>query len=85
MTFHKRWLSRMTLVALALIVLCACGLPLTEITISWIGLLTAAWGLYAWKTKNENRAKYAQKFMDKWAKDYGPEAAARIAEIVLKD
>jgi len=85
MTFHKRWLSRMTLVALALIILCACGLPLVEITISWIGLLTAAWGLYAWKTKNENRAKYAQKFMDKWAKDYGPEAAARIAEIVLKD
>lgn len=35
--------------------------------------------------KNENRAKYAQKYMDKWAEKYGPEAAARIAEIVLKD
>jgi hypothetical protein len=23
--------------------------------------------------------------MDKWAEKYGPEAAARIAEIVLKD
>ena len=30
-------------------------------------------------------AKYAQKYMDKWAEKYGPEAAARIAEIVLKD
>ena len=26
-----------------------------------------------------------QKYMDKWAEKYGPEAAARIAEIVLKD
>ena len=37
------------------------------------------------ESQNENRAKYAQKYMDKWAEKYGPEAAARIAEIVLKD
>lgn len=85
MTYNKRWLTRLTFVALVLIILCAFGLPLTEVTIAWIGLLTAAWGLYAWKSKNENRAKYAQAFMDKWAREYGPEAAARIAEIVLKD
>lgn len=85
MTYSKRWLSRMTIVALALVVCCAFGLPLTEITLAWIGLLSAAYAFYAWKSKNENRAKYAQAFMDKWAREYGPEAAARIAEIVLKD
>lgn len=46
---------------------------------------TSSSGFYLWKAKNENRAKYAQKYMDKWAEKYGPEAAARIAEIVLKD
>ena len=46
---------------------------------------TASSGFYLWNAKNENRAKYAQKYMDKWAEKYGPEAAARIAEIVLKD
>ena len=43
MTYNKRWLTRLTLVALVLIILCAFGLPLTEITIAWIGLLTPAW------------------------------------------
>jgi len=75
----------MTIVVMALIIACACGLPLESITLAAIGLLATAFGLYEWKAKNENRAKYAQRFMDNWAKDYGPEAAARIAEIVLKD
>lgn len=85
MTYNKRWLTRLTLVALVLIILCAFGLPLVEITIAWIGLLTAAWGLYAWKSKNENRAKYAQKFVLDFADKYGIDAAIRIAEVVLKD
>ena len=42
-------------------------------------------GFYFWKSKNENRAKYAQEFMDRYAKDYGPDAAANIAGIVLRD
>ena len=38
-----------------------------------------------WKSKNENRAKYAQKFVRLFAKEYGVENAIRLAEIVLKD
>ena len=56
-----------------------------KITLAVLAETTASSGFYLWKAKNENRAKYAQKYMDKWAEKYGPEAAARIAEIVLKD
>lgn len=41
--------------------------------------------LYFWKAKNENRAKYAQRFVKQYAKEYGVDAAIRIAETVLKD
>lgn len=45
-----------------------------------------AWGgFYYWKSKNENRAKYAQRFLNKFADKYGADAALRAAEIVLKD
>ena len=45
-----------------------------------------AWGgFYYWKSKNENRAKYAQRFLKQFADKYGPETALRAAEIVLKD
>lgn len=45
-----------------------------------------AWGgFYLWKSKNENRAKYAQRFVRLFAKEYGVDAAIRLAEIVLKD
>lgn len=40
---------------------------------------------YLWKAKNENRAKYAQRFLHDIAKEWGPETALRMAEIVLKD
>lgn len=47
---------------------------------------TGTWGgFYFWKAKNENRAKYAQSFMNKFAKDYGADKALQAAEIVLKD
>ena len=42
-------------------------------------------GFYFWKSKNENRAKYAQRFVKLFAKEYGIDAAIRIAEVVLKD
>lgn len=66
---------------------------LTEHDVTAIATLTAAsfavdgtWGgFYLWKSKNENRAKYAQKFITKFADKYGIDAACRIAEIVLKD
>ena len=45
-----------------------------------------AWGgFYLWKSKNENRAKYAQKFIRLFAREYGVESAIKVAEIVLKD
>ncbi len=42
-------------------------------------------GFYLWKSKNENRSKYTQKFVKKMADKYGIDAALRAAEIVLKD
>ena len=45
----------------------------------------AATAFYYWKSKNENRAKYGQLFMKEFATKWGPDVAARMAEIVLKD
>ena len=47
--------------------------------------VTALNGFYVWKAKNENRAKYAQRFISEIADKYGIESAALIAETVLKD
>lgn len=47
--------------------------------------VTALNGFYVWKAKNENRAKYAQRFLSEIAEKYGIESAALIAETVLKD
>ena len=85
MFFSKCWLNRMTIVVLILIVCCAFGLPLVDITLAAIGLLTTAYGFYMWKSKNENRAKYAQRFLNRFADKYGADAALRATEIVLKD
>lgn len=85
MEFSKFWLIGNTAVSLFLILLCIFGLQIVEITVAQLAMTTAAGGFYYWKAKNENRAKYAQKFMKQWAKKYGPETAARIAEIVLKE
>lgn len=57
----------------------------TEIVLGVLAECGVATGFYYWKSKNENRSKYAQKYMKLWAEKYGPEAAARIAEIVLRD
>lgn len=45
----------------------------------------ASSGFYYWKSKNENRSKHTQRFVNKFAKEYGIDAALRMAEIVLKD
>jgi hypothetical protein len=49
------------------------------------GEVTVIQGFYLWKAKNENRHKYAMKYMDKLAVKFDPDVAIRIAEIVLKD
>lgn len=40
---------------------------------------------YLWKSKNENRAKYAQKFINALADKYGIQAAIDMSSVVLKD
>lgn len=52
--------------------------------LSWAETGTAT-AFYFWKSKNENRAKYAQKFLRDFSKDHGADIAIRMAEIVLKD
>lgn len=53
-------------------------------SLSWAETGTAT-GYYYWKAKNENRAKYAQKFLRECANEWGVETAMRISEIVLKE
>ena len=49
-------------------------------------IVDGTWGgFYLWKSKNENRAKYALRFIMMFAEKYGIDAAIRIAEVVLKD
>lgn len=63
-------------------------LPMDALTVivplSWAETGTAT-GYYFWKAKNENRAKYAQKFLRECANEWGAETAVRISEVVLKD
>lgn len=92
MEFSKKllifsWTVTLTLTALH-IWLSLNGLPTDAMTIitplAWTES-TAHTCFYHWKAKNENRAKYAQRFMRDIAQEWGPETAIRIAEIVLKD
>lgn len=55
------------------------------IVCAWITECGAATAFYFWKSKNENRAKYAQRFLSRFADKYGADVALRVAEIVLKD
>ena len=57
---------------------------LVALPLSW-GEVTVVNGFYLWKAKNENRSKYAMKYLDKIARKYDADTAIRIAEIVLKD
>lgn len=51
----------------------------------WIIECGGATAFYFWKAKNENRSKYALKFVRELADKYGLDATARIIESVLKD
>lgn len=51
----------------------------------WIVECGGATAFYFWKAKNENRSKYALKFVQELADKYGLDATARIIESVLKD
>ncbi len=64
------------------------GLDVTAIAVlAGTSLVTdGTWGgFYLWKSKNENRAKYAQRFISRFADRYGADVALRAMETVLKD
>ena len=50
-----------------------------------IGFATAIGMFYLWKAKNENRSKYAIKYIKSLPETYTAEEKARFLEIVLKD
>lgn len=85
MEFSKKWLLGSGITSLLLIVLCALGLPLVEITLAVIAETAASSGFYLWKAKNENRSKYAIKYIKSLPESYSAEEKARFLEIVLKD
>ena len=62
----------------------AIDLMIVAVPLAW-SPFDIAIGFYLWKSKNENRAKYAQRFINRFADKYGADTALRIAEIVLKD
>lgn len=51
----------------------------------WDAQLAAVIAFYYWKAKNENRSKHAMQLVRDLADKYGIDAAAHIAEIVLKE
>ena len=86
MEFSKKMLVLPSLVTVSLIVATVVINIVTEHDVTALAALAGTWGgFYLWKSKNENRAKYAQKFVRLFAKQYGVENAIRLAEIVLKD
>lgn len=79
--------TALLLTALA-VILPIFGIPIDGI----INAMPYVWGavladipFYMWKSKNENRHKYAMLYVDKIAEKHGVERALRVAEIVLKD
>lgn len=92
MEFSKKLVIILLLLALFLtgltILFPAVGIPADGLYIvtplAWTAFDVAA-GFYYWKSKNENRSKYMQKFVKQMAEKYGIDAALRAAEIVLRD
>lgn len=92
MEFSKKVLIAHIVVSICLsltaIVCSLRGMDTTAIaTLAGTSFITdGAWGgFYYWKSKNENRSKYAQRFVNSYAKTYGVDAAIKMAEVVLKD
>ena len=92
MEFSKKMLVLHIFLSILLCIITVVG-TLTDHDVTAIAVLAGtsfvtdgAWGgFYYWKSKNENRAKYAQRFLVKFADKYGTDVALRLAEIVLKD
>lgn len=58
---------------------------LRDIAIGCAGNCAVYSGFYIWKSKNENRSKYAIRYVKELPEDYTAEEKARFLEIVLKD
>lgn len=92
MEFSKKITLLSWAVALVL-TLFAVVFPLFNVSIEGINMalplswaeVTAANSFYFWKSKNENRHKYAMRYINKIADEHGIETSIRVAEIVLKD
>lgn len=89
--------SKKMLILHIVISLCLCATTIAGsfmgFDMSAVGILAGtsfvtdgAWGgFYFWKSKNENRAKYAQRFIETLADKHGIDAAISVSEIVLRD
>lgn len=78
--------SYSVLLFLILVFLAACDKSAAATVLcAWMAECGAATGFYFWKAKNENRSKYAVKFVKELADRYGIDGTARIIETVLKD
>ena len=92
MEFSKKMLVFHIFISVSLCVTTIIG-TFKDVDVTAVGILAGtsfvtdgAWGgFYYWKSKNENRAKYAQKFVKAIADKYGIDAVCRICELVLKD
>ena len=92
MDFSKKMLLLHVFVSICLCVVTAVG-SFVGVDVTAVGVLAGAsfitdgaWGgFYLWKSKNENRAKYAQEFIRLIADKHGIDAAIQIAQVVLKD
>lgn len=92
MEFSKKMLLLHIFISVALCIVTVVGIfrgfDVTAVAVlAGTSLLTdGTWGgFYLWKSKNENRAKYAQRFLKQFANQYGADVALRATEIVLKD
>lgn len=92
MEFSKKitvlsWCVALALTALA-VVLPMFGVSIegihTALPYSWAEV-SAVQAFYLWKAKNENRHKYAIKYVNGIAEKYGIDVALRIADTVLRN
>lgn len=74
--------------AVYLYLLCQTERELSDYT-TVVCSIWAAWatycGFYQWKAKCENRAKYAQQFINKMADKYGIDAISPIVQSIIQD
>lgn len=93
MSFSKKMLIMHIILSITLVLSTILINIFTEHDVSALSVLAGTsfvvdgtWGgFYLWKSKNENRAKYAQRFVQMFSSNYGVDNAIRIAELVLKD